>query len=96
MLAQTTVSSTNNWSYTNISPVTVQANQTYTVAVYMAGSGASYRYSGSSMFPMTVGGNLRIESSTYAYTGSQPDRIPTNTVNSHYMYGQADVRFIQN
>lgn len=96
LLAQTTVSAANNWNYANISPVNVQANQSYTVAVYMAGSGATWRYSSNPLFPATLDGNFTIESSTFVYTGSQPNNIPTNSAHSHYMFGQADVRFNPN
>ncbi|NOQ63023.1 MAG: S8 family serine peptidase [Methyloprofundus sp.] len=94
VLAEATVSSANKWNFSTIAPVSVQANQQYTVAVYMAGAGGSYRYTGGATFPMLVN-NLRIDSSTYAYTGSSSNRIPTNTASPYYMYGQVDVRFTQ-
>ncbi len=96
LLAQVTVSAANNWNYANISPINVQANQSYTVAVYMAGAGASYKYSSYPLFPMIVDGNFKIDSSTFADTGSQANSIPTNNAHSHYMFGQADVRFNPN
>ena len=42
VLASATVSAANTWSYTPINPVSVRPGTTYTVAVYLAGSGASY------------------------------------------------------
>ncbi len=75
----------------------VQANQSYTVAVYLASSGGSYRLSpSSSMFPMTIDENFRIDDSTFISTKNAPNNIPTNTVYPRRMYGQADVRFVPN
>ncbi len=87
LLAQTTVSAGNNWAYSSITPVTVQAGVQYTVAVYMAGSGGSYLNVGSGYFPRTFD-NVRIDATTYASTSSNP-----NISNTIYMYGQADIRF---
>ena len=92
LLASATVSAANTWSYTAISPVNVTAGTTYTVAVYLAGSGASYRSSLSPALPQTFG-NIRIEGSTYASTGTDPTARPTNTVTTT-MYGQADIQFL--
>ncbi|MCP4249844.1 MAG: DUF4082 domain-containing protein, partial [bacterium] len=90
LLAQTTVSAANDWAYAPITPVNVQAGTTYTVAVYLAGTGGSYRY-GITTLPQTYG-QVRIEGTTYAATSSNPNARPTNTVTT-YMYGQADVKF---
>ncbi len=89
-LAQTTVSGANNWAYSAITPVSVQAGTTYTVAVYVAGSGGSYR-NGITPLPR-VFGDIRIEGTTYVATGAVADARPTNTVTTR-MYGQADIKF---
>ncbi|MCP4248892.1 MAG: DUF4082 domain-containing protein, partial [bacterium] len=90
LLAQATVSAANDWAYAPITPVTVQVGTTYTVAVYLAGTGGSYRYSITTL--PQVYGPVRIEGTTYASTASNPTARPTNTVTT-YMYGQADVKF---
>jgi hypothetical protein len=93
LLAQATVSAANNWSYTAITPVAVQAGATYTVAVYLAGSGGSYR-NGIITLPQ-VYGPVRIDGSTYVSTASDPNARPTNNITTR-MYGQADVKFAPN
>ena len=91
LLATATVSAANAWDYTAITPVSVNAGTTYTVAVYWAGSGGSKRANLNPPLPRTFS-DIRIEASTYVYTGSNPNARPTNSV--HYtMYGQADIRF---
>ncbi|MCK5706267.1 MAG: tandem-95 repeat protein [Candidatus Aureabacteria bacterium] len=87
LIASATVTSSNSWSYTDISPVSVQAGTTYTVAAYLSGSGGSYR-SGIAAFPRTYG-DITITGSTYAASNARP----TNTITT-IMYGQADVSFI--
>lgn len=91
LLAQANVSAANTWGYTNITPVNVQAGTTYTVAVYLAGSGGSYR-TGIQEFPRTYG-DIRIEGSTFIHTGTNANARPTNNVTIR-MYGQADIRFV--
>ncbi len=91
LLGQTTVSASNNWAYNTITPVSVQAGVEYTVAVYMAGSGASYRYFGAGYFPKTFD-DIQINGTTWISTSSNPAAIPTLT-NTEYMHGQADIRF---
>ena len=91
LLAQANVTSANNWAYTPINGVSVQAGTTYTVAAYLAGSGGSYR-SGVNSFPQ-VYGPIRIEGTTWAHTGAYPDARPTNTY-ALAMYGQADIKFV--
>ena len=92
LLATATVTSANSFAYTAIVPVPVQAGVNYTVAAYMAGSGASYCQSQSALFPRTSG-DLVIEGTTYAYTGTDPNARPTNLLTT-IMYGQADVKFV--
>ncbi|MCP3962224.1 MAG: hypothetical protein GY719_30645 [bacterium] len=89
-LGQTTVTSANNWSYRFIPPVYVRAGTTYTVAVYLAGSGGSI-YSNVTPFPQTYG-TVWIEGTTFVSTLGDPSARPTNTV-TDVMYGQADIRF---
>jgi M6 family metalloprotease-like protein len=92
-LAETQVVSVNAWSYSDVSPVLVVAGETYTVAAYLAGSGGSYR-TNIVTFPQTYG-DIVIEGSTYAYTGTNPDVRPTNTY-PYNMYGQVDIKFVAN
>ncbi|MFH1855661.1 MAG: hypothetical protein ABH836_00340 [Candidatus Omnitrophota bacterium] len=88
LLAQTTVTANNAWAYTGITPVSVIKGQTYTVAVYLNSSGASYR---PGINLPQIYGNIKIESSTYVYGNSRPTNIITST-----MYGQADIGFAAN
>ena len=91
VLAQATVTAANSWGYTSIPAVAVQAGRSYTVAVYLAGSGGSYR-SGVQALPRTYG-NIRIDGSTYISTaGTAASARPTNVIPTT-MYGQADIRF---
>ncbi|MCP4109357.1 MAG: DUF4082 domain-containing protein [Desulfobacteraceae bacterium] len=90
LLAETTVTSSDDWQYSDISPVSVQEGTTYTVAAYMNGSGASYRY-GIEDFPQEYG-NIRIDGSTYVHTESDQDARPQITV-TDMMFGQADIMF---
>lgn len=71
----------------------VQAGTAYTVAVYLAGSGGSYR-NGVKTFPQTYG-SIRIDGTTYASTAGNPNARPTNSVTTR-MYGQADIKFVAN
>lgn len=86
LLAQAPVTSSNAWSYVGISPVSVTAGTTYTVAVYLGGGGGSYRY-GISTFPQTYE-DVTITGSTWLSGNGRP----TNTITT-YMYGQVDVEF---
>jgi hypothetical protein len=92
LLASATVTASNAWSYTSITPVNITANTAYTVAVYLAGSGGSYRSGLSPALPRTFG-DIRMEGSTYAYTASDPNARPTNATTTT-VYGQADIRFV--
>ena len=91
LLAETTLAGVADWAYAEIPPVPVAAGTTYTVAVYLAGSGASERRN-VAPFPQ-VYGNLRIDASTTVYTGSNPTARPTSNELTT-MYGQADIRFL--
>ncbi|RMG94719.1 MAG: tandem-95 repeat protein [Chloroflexi bacterium] len=91
VLAQTYVTSADTFSYQAIAPVNVVAGKKYTVAVYLAGSGGSYRYG--LTFPKTYG-NIQITGGTYVYTAAgNTTARPTNTITS-YIYGQPDIRFV--
>lgn len=96
ILATTTVASSNNWSYSSISPVAVVAGSTYTVAAYMAGSGGTTKLLNMQgyFFPRTYG-DITIESSTYTPTDSNPSARPINSITTH-MYGQVDIEFTPN
>ncbi len=88
-LAWVDVTANNGWAYAPISPVQLQAGQTYTVAVNLAGSGASYRGLGTTLLPQTFG-SVRILSSVYL---SNSTLMPTTQTLS-YMFGQADIEFV--
>jgi hypothetical protein len=91
LLASTSVSASNNWNYSAITPVSVDAGVTYTVVTYLAGSGGSRRELFPGYFPQTYG-DIRIDGSTYVSTSSNPTARPTNTI-ANKMYGQADIEF---
>lgn len=90
LLAEATVTANNDWQYVSITPVDVQQGENYTVAVYLAGSGASYRW-GVDPFP-AIYGDIKIQGTTYISTYSDPNARPVNTVGAN-MYGQADFIF---
>lgn len=87
-LASTEVTSTNEFAYSSISPVSVEAGVTYTVAVTLGGTGGSYRNSLSENFPQDFG-DITIEGSTYVSGTGRPTNNITTT-----MYGQADIKFV--
>jgi len=91
LLSEAVVTGQNEWGYETIDSVSVQAGITYTVAVYLNGSGGSYRW-GIDQFPQEYE-YVRIEGTTYAYTGRNPDARPTWTI-PYYMFGQADIGFV--
>jgi hypothetical protein len=87
LLRQIDISSNYNWNFVDITPVDVQAGVQYTVAAYLAGSGACYRYP-TNLFPQTYG-DIRIDASCFL-TGYG---FPTNTRNNR-MYGMVDIYFV--
>lgn len=91
LLAETQVTAANQWAYQSVKAVPVVAGETYTVAVYLAGSGGSYR-TGISPLPRLYG-DIEIGGSTYTSTSSDPLARPTNSV-ATTMFGQADIRFV--
>jgi len=92
VLATTTLTGTSSaWTYTAITSVPVVQGTTYTVAVYLAGSGGTSRHV-TYPLPQTYG-DIRIEGSTYISTSLDPDARPTNTY-ALIMYGQVDIGFV--
>ncbi|MGF1526113.1 MAG: hypothetical protein ACFCBW_04885 [Candidatus Competibacterales bacterium] len=92
LLAETPVTAANTWAYGDIAPVAVEANRRYVVAVYLAGSGGSFRYN---IDPLPqVYPPLRIDATVYNYTGNEPAALPLYSITGRYMYGQADVKFV--
>ena len=89
-LASVSVTSNNAWSYVSIAPVAITAGVEYTVAGYLAGSGASI--STGVNFPQTFD-QVEILGSTYASTSSDPNAIPDSSVSTTIMYGQVDIGF---
>ncbi len=93
LLAETQVAgqaASGQFAYAAIASVPVAAGTRYTVAVYIAGNGGTYRRP-SPNFPVAYG-DVTIDGSTYAYTGSNPNARPTNNI-PQIMYGQADIRY---
>lgn len=90
LLASASVTSSNNWSYTAINPVAVTAGQTYTVAVYLEGSGGSAR-TDITPLPQTYG-SVRIEIS--CIQSGNIAQFPQNNAFPSYMYGQVDIEFV--
>jgi hypothetical protein len=91
LLAETVVNASNDWQYGAITPVQVTPGVTYTVAVYLAGSGGSSR-EGVDRFPRDYG-DIRIVGSTLVKTSVNPSARPTKMVKGA-MYGQADIKFL--
>ncbi len=90
LLASATVTSANSWSYTPIPPVKISVGATYTVAVYLQGSGGTQRVG--VKLPQVVG-NIKIKGGTLAAMGSRPDARPYTLITDK-MYGQADIAFV--
>jgi len=91
LLATASVSTSNSWKFVNITPVALSAGEQYTVAAYLAGSGASARSAVN--FPQTFG-DITILASTYASTASNPDAVPNLEQSTVSMYGQVDISFV--
>ena len=87
ILAEAQVTSSNNWSYTDISPVSVQAGTEYIVAAYFAGGGASYR-NGINIFPQTYG-DITINATVYKPGTGMPTSALTTKI-----FGQVDISFV--
>ncbi len=94
LLATTSATSTGNgWGYGSISPVNVQAGTQYTVAVYLAGSGASYRASLGNNFYPKIAGDIQIDATTFISTSANANARPININVGINMFGQADIGF---
>ncbi|MBI2870760.1 MAG: DUF4082 domain-containing protein [Candidatus Omnitrophica bacterium] len=97
MLAETLVSACNDWGYTQITPVALQAGRTYTVVVNINGSGGSERFFwyGQGTLPRTFG-DIEIKDSiewSSQYDGTDVSTIPMRT-DIWAMFGQADIVFV--
>ncbi len=92
LLASAIVPSPNTWSYTPITPVPVRAGSTYTVAVYLAGTGGVSSSLLGQRFPLTVG-DIQIESATDISTKNHATARPTNK-RTLRLTGEADIRFV--
>ena len=102
LLAVTFVTSSNSFNFTPIQPVQLKAGTSYTVAAYLGGSPGTRAYLGWTnslprFVPTQLGSNqwVYIQGSTYAWTGPTTNTTvrPTN-VDTNYMYGQADIKFV--
>jgi hypothetical protein len=91
LLASASVAASNAWAYKDITPVNLSKGVSYTVAVYLAGSGGSQRTSVASL-PRTYG-SLRIDAATRVSTALNSSAIPTANSSTTTMYGQADLKF---
>ena len=92
MLASASVTAAESWSYTPITPVPVTAGTTYTVAVYLAGTGGFERRRVRPELPQLFG-DILIEGSTIVDTSLDPAARPTNS-DDVKMFGQADIAFV--
>jgi hypothetical protein len=95
LLASVSVRSDNQWRYEPLdAPIELKANRAYTLAVYLVGSGGSYRRLGKP-FPRHVG-DIRITSATYVSTSENPDARPTADPGAAYPFllGQPDLAFV--
>jgi hypothetical protein len=88
LLASTTVTGTNNWAYSNITPVTLTAGTSYSVAVWLNGSGGSYY---SATMP-TSNADSSIDGSCYSSSATAEPCASSGLISS-YMYGVADIRY---
>jgi hypothetical protein len=91
VLASASVTAANNWAYAAIAPVTLNANVTYSVAVYLAGSGAAYRYNMTAMPRAFADGT--INGSCYR-SGSTSEPCSYSGVIPTTNYGMADLKYL--
>lgn len=91
LLAEKVVDQINgNWRYRSLPPnIQVKAGETYTVAVYLDGSGGGYYYDDAG-FPVETK-YLQIERSVWAGTRFNPDAFPSNDIGGSYHVGLVDV-----
>lgn len=90
LLAQTTVTGDYDWQFSPIAPVRLDAGRRYTVAVYLAGTGGTYR--SHVTLPLTYG-SIRIDSGAFAATSANPEAFPSSW-SYQALNGQADIRFL--
>ncbi|HEX7181324.1 MAG TPA: hypothetical protein VF756_05735 [Thermoanaerobaculia bacterium] len=90
VLASATVTAANSWGYATISPVTLNAGTSYSVAVYLAGSGAAYR-SGVASMPRALA-DATIEGSCYR-SSSTAEPCGYSGLISTTHYGMADFKY---
>lgn len=87
LLASTTITSSNNWVFANITPVNVVAGTSYTVAAESTTGTAMQTGLNFPLFPVTYG-NITINRSVWGFPGSVPNIDVPGA-----MYGMADVGF---
>lgn len=91
-LAETQVTDNYQWSYSQIPPVFVTAGVSYTVGVYLAGTGGTF-CSHINPLPQTYG-DIRIDAAAFQPTSpSNPNAVPSSWT-YQAMNGLADVRFV--
>lgn len=101
LLGEIQVSAANTWRYRipfrpdegSAGAIPVEADETYTVAVYIGGTGGGSIYHNVDLLPR-VYGDIRIEGATAVSTLNDPDARPTST-RLDLMWGLADVRFVR-
>ena len=91
VIASATVTSANGWAYTPITPITLTKLASYSVAVYLAGSGGAYR-SGVPSMP-TVLADATIDGSCYR-SGSTAEPCASSGLVPNINYGMADIKYL--
>ena len=91
LLAQVEVRSSNCWSYSDINPVNVQANESYTVGVYIDNGGVASARREINTLPQ-IYEDIRIEQGAVGVTASGA-AMPT-IGQSYQMSGQVDIVFV--
>jgi hypothetical protein len=89
VLASASVSSANAWIYTRITPITLTAGTSYTVAVYLPGTGGSYR--GGLAMP-TVRADASIEGTCYRPSSTAEPCASSGLIPGNN-YGMADIKY---
>jgi hypothetical protein len=90
VLASASVPSANSWIYTRITPITLTAGTSYTVAVYLAGTGGSYR-GGMTSMPSVVA-DATIEGSCSRPASTAEPCAYTGLISGNN-YGMADIKY---
>lgn len=90
VLASASVTSANSWVYTRITPITLTAGTPYSVAVYLPGTGGSYR-GGLTSMPSVVA-DASIEGSCYRPASTlEPCAYSGMILGNNY--GMADIKY---